>query len=68
MEQVAEEAAQESSCGCLRQVGRIRAQRGQTAREPGKWTQRWYGQKAARKLSQPVAMHDVRALAARSHL
>jgi hypothetical protein len=46
MEQVDEEAAQDSSCGCPRQVGRVDAQRGQTARDPRTWPQGWHGQKA----------------------
>ena len=45
MEQVDEEAAQESSCGCPRQVGRVGAQRSQTPRESRKWPQGWHGQK-----------------------
>jgi hypothetical protein len=45
MEQVDEETAQESSCGCPRQVGRVGAQLGQMPREPRKWPQGWHGQK-----------------------
>ena len=54
MEQVDEEAAQESSCGCPRPVGRIGAQRGQTPREPRKWTQGWHGQKPQENYCSPA--------------
>ena len=45
MEQVDEEAPQESSCGCPWQAGRLGAKRGQAAREPRKWPQGWHSQK-----------------------
>jgi hypothetical protein len=45
MEQVDEEAAQESSCGCPRQVGQVGAQRGHTALEARKWLQGWHGER-----------------------
>jgi hypothetical protein len=54
MERADEEAAQESSCSCPRQAGRVGAQRGQMARQWRKWPQGGPGQKPQEDYCHPA--------------